>query len=212
MQDLLLVIVKGKMRLPVPVWRQTTQWMMGGEVPEFMSPSAHRCLLLGQYSHKWLMQTTQESGGRILWASSLAALCLPRFYWQLWPLRILRGKRLNVCNKQVSNVFTFIVSSCQYIVQQLLPLSSSETTLLCNGSCHCLFISSSRPLSIISFVSPISENYYSAKWTHQLSRVLLIKAAWDREWIVIPPPPPTGWVEALININVTLETPAAHVI
>lgn len=39
------------------------------------------------------------------------------------------GRRLNVCNEQVSNVFAFIVPSCQYVVRQRLPLHSSETTL-----------------------------------------------------------------------------------
>lgn len=33
----------------------------------------------------------------------------------------------------------------------------------------------------VSAISPISKNYYSAKWTHQLSRVLLIKADCDRQ-------------------------------
>lgn len=172
--------------------------------PRIDEPVGSQMFAAGPWFTHMANADNTESGGRILRASSLAALCLPRFHCQLRPLRILRGKRLNVCNKQVSNVFTFILSSCQYIVHQLLPLCSSETTLLRNGSCRRLFISSSRPLSIISFVSPISENYYSAKWSHQLSRVLLIKAAWDREWIVTPPPPPAGWVEAVININLTL--------
>lgn len=96
---------------------------------------------------------------------------------------------LNVCNKQGSRTCSF-----WYF-----------TTSLCDWSHLCLSTASpnqgicpSPPYFLPSPSSLRSQSiYYSVKWSHQLSKVLLIKATCDGHWIVIPPPPPTGKVKAL---------------
>lgn len=193
--------------------------MVGGEVHEFMSQSARRCLLC-LAKGRAIIHTNDHTDNTEGWKHPLSSVTRGTLFAKLLLAAVTSpnpaGKRLNVCNKQVSNVFTFILYSVFmssfsmlytsfYLYALLRPHFYVIGPVTAFSSPHQGLSPSSPYFLSVSAISPISENYYSAKWSHQLSRVLLIKAACDRQWIVIPPPPPpTGWVKALKNIIMTL--------
>lgn len=159
-----------------------------------MSQSARRCLLCLAKGWAIIHTNGHTENTELGWKHPLSSVTRGTLFAMLLLAAVTSpnpaGKRLHVYNKQVSNVFTSFLYSVFtsfsmlytgfYLYTLLRPHFYVIGPVTAFSSPH-QGLSPSSPYFLSVSISPISENYYSAKWTHQLSRVLLIKAVCDRQ-------------------------------